>query len=1563
MRRGKPRKPSEDSFTSVTSMSSASTISVLSVETKKKKRRFFGMGQKNTKESSKTGSLKNSPVTHKAKPGSSKDADNELGPEFVEVLNSDEETSETMKGKRGDKKEGGGKDAGFFSKVKEKLDTLIADSSSEDEYDKVEENNKEQKRKQVSDDLTKKFQSLLEKSSSDDNYDEVEGTDTPTPKRERALANWERIISKMLDIYDFHASDSDEQNMNQHVIKNWERLVSRIIGQNGRTLMYAALRDSNIAEETTSRRALDNWKRIVSTLIGETGHHQMIKALAKKARDSSSMDSDSTDSDFKTHENDKIQKMKVLANWNKLVSKLLKTQKPSMLEILQSKFHSDSDYSDSDADDNESETGSEDNVDESKGGMKKLRAIKNWHKLTSDLLHDNNEPGSSVTNALKSLSNNVEKGKISKNGIQALKNWESIVTKLLEQNPSNLLSIKEALLSKGSARALKNWEKLVSKLIGGARDDSPFKAIAGKIRDKDKDRYSDASDSERNDSESSFESSSGEEVLSKSLVAFKNWRNLVNRLLKAHEVTKPSIRGVLKAKKDELGKKIRDKSGALKYNSDSSDTSKSEEQIPKSLAALRNWRRLTDELVQRHRPSVRDMLKAKQNEMEGKLRNEKDSDSEEDSNSEEQMPKSLAALRNWRMLADKLVQRHRPSVRDMLKAKQNEMEGKLRNEKDSDSEEESNSEKQMPKSLAALINWRKLNDQLVQRHRPSVRDMLTAKKNEMEGKLRNEEDSESSEWSDSESLSGDEQMSQSLAALRNWRKLTDKLDKKNKGLSMKDRLKTKKDDLQREIKNKRAAGKGNSGSSESSGSESPFGNEQKSRSLRALKNWRTLTDKAVKNEARPSLKAKLKSKKDEVERQLRAKTGGANENKDDSEISTTDGSKDERQRTKTRTMKNWERILSKATLKTEREVPSVSDVLKGKAKTSKEKLRKQRDDPDEEIARLFPKTSSVKGDICHSCQNDWEFPILLSCSHTFCRDCITELIDRGSGSTFNCPACGAYIKLSDHDEELFCPNFIVLKKVLKKKTGKKGCLKCGKEKDATCVCEQCGELYCAECAGKHTTQTYFKDHTFKDISSVEDLKSLKKTYFCLKHRQEELRAYCLTCEISVCSKCAKKDHAGPKHDCGLIEEAAEAGRKTLKKNSKKFDENSNLESELESIEKMQKGLDKELLEMKTEISTSIESMISKLREREAQLYEDAEIKHQVINDALLERRDNITTAMQQKDNMKEFISELHKHKNEVEMLQMRSTIRSRMRELVDIETESGIVIDYDFIFNSNGRSIENEIDKHGTISVRDRGSGAQILIEAFDEEGPIDEQDYENYHQDPGERRGSENEYLEPVKSSWSPTGGRTGSDVDNRPARGKEDNDSEKGHGKSQRKHRPKKSRKNEGTNDNNNKEDLDEHVTKQQTYEFEGSRAPPYEGFTQLTSERGEHVSMLKYGVKNHKDETCDVQLKMICPDKSIVSAHVAENADGGFTFFFCPEIKRDFNCFITIGGKKFKKEYRILNFYGDFQGMRSKEIDLACRAMSLLRWHVTPGLLENKRGKIKRSKKFLKILGSKR
>ena len=700
---------------------------------------------------------------------------------------------------------------------------------------------------------------------------------------------------------------------------------------------------------------------------------------------------------------------------------------------------------------------------------------------------------------------------------------------------------------------------------------------------------------------------------------------------------------------------------------------------------------------------------------------------------------------------------------------------------------------------------------------------------------------------------------------------------------------------------------------------------------RALENWRKLGDKLKgRGLGKKSVYEVLKGKID---------SDGFRE-KEDIEI------KEKNSRGGSRAVQNWKKLLS-----------NVLALLKTK----------------ETFSLIQLDLDDLEYDVCYGCKNKYEFPILLSCSHTFCRDCITRFIDDSDGVIFSCPLCGAQNVLSDKDEELFCPNFVILKKMLKDKCGDDGCRYCGKEVKSQLVCNQCAERYCKKCADRHMKYEANKHHTLSEVDSTENTENMQRKYYCLKHPEEELSNYCLDCDVSICPKCAKKKHKQVNHDCGAVSEAAMAGRKIIRDAAKKLEGEHDYESELYKIEKMQQGVDAELAEMRQEIKANIERLIAKLRERETQLYKDVEEKHRVTYEALSERRQNVEAAVLQKDNFNDFLKELKNHKNDVEMLQMQATVSERMSEILDLQTTEFLDIDYDFVFRIQNHKIENKIEKYGRIDILDRKSGGEIFIERIDDEilgeGEIREKKND-------EKYGESDRHAERLQS-WSPTS-RVNTD---RITKENEtsvsgrffDEENEVDQQKDKHRQRAKTHRKKE-----KGKEDVpvstktgttNERLTsnyeeiKQTTYEFEGTRTPPCEGFTQLTTERGESINVLKYGVKDYKNKTCDVQLRMICPDQSIVSAHVAENADGAFTVFFCPDVKRDFNCFITIGGKHFKREYKILNFYGDFQGMKSKEIDLACRAMSLLRWHITPGLLEAKNGKIRRSKKFFRIVGTHR
>ena len=1129
----------------------------------------------------------------------------------------------------------------------------------------------------------------------------------------------------------------------------------------------------------------------------------------------------------------------------------------------------------------------------------KNRAVAHWERLVTKIIV-RNKLLENIGELDKTVRSDDGSGGENFEALKAIINWRTILSKVREHVRTESGSGLKALADRMMEKdtAVSNWERIVSRAINENRKNR--NSIATIIR----------SGYTNNDGSESDESGVGESDEQRSI---ENWKRIVTKLMKRNRID--SIRNLMEAD--------------TSPGPDMDETFSSSSDIA-SRTPIENWESIVSRLLEKNKGV--DISKIFQN----MSNSQQFTDEGDDSSTKSSTGR---ALENWKILASKLM---RSDGRDNLMKES--LYGYSRTTDSDNSSVGTNSK-------LALENWDRLVSKLMRRARIEKvqRRILGAKVEE------NETESSGSEETD--------QKTDLKRVLKNWERLVSAL---LKAVRIRE--------LQTKILGRENETESSSDASERRGEVGALVK------LNAMKNWEKVVKLLIESDKQTKIPVKQA-----VEENLRGK-------------SKVEGTEAKR----SRVVESWGRMVSKL-MKT----APTSLLLKAATKATKEEVTSEKNggyestsptniDTAPQAAReektlravtnwrriasklkILNNGMRISDDVdgietCPLCKNECQFPILLSCAHTFCRDCITELIENSGGALFQCPSCGANNNLSDGDEELFCPNFIVLKQIQHKKSGKNGCKNCGKNKKGELVCAQCADKFCKDCSAKHTKQQAFEKHDLIDLRTAEnDVDNLTRTYYCLKHKDEELAHYCLTCEASVCIKCARKKHKGSKHDCGSIDEAAMAGRETLEDAAKRLEGCTDFDADLKNIERMQKGVDAEADEMRNEIKEHVQHLVKKLRERERQLYKDVERRHEVIYDALSKRKEDVTLAANQTGALQALIGEMRSHENDVEMLQMQSTVSGRMKEIIEMKSTTGLSIDYDFIFHSDDDEVESVIDNFGSIKVKDRNSNMTISVDGIDEplrnhetnkvEENLQEGRHDNFDHD-------DFDYEEPL-NSWSPMLGKKEEKKDepskNKDAKQTDESEDEEKQKLHQREKRQKKHRKGTEELPKSTKQQSDPKSAyeeiKPQTYQFEGFRQPLYEGFTQLTSERGEQVKVLKFGVLNYKNESCDVKVKMVCPDKSIVSAHVAENADGAFTVFFCPETKKDFNCFITIGGKCFKNEYKFLNFYGDFKGMKSKEIDLACRALSLLRWHITPGLLEKKNGKIKRSRKFMKIIGS--
>nr|XP_019924372.2 uncharacterized protein LOC105331996 [Crassostrea gigas] len=145
--------------------------------------------------------------------------------------------------------------------------------------------------------------------------------------------------------------------------------------------------------------------------------------------------------------------------------------------------------------------------------------------------------------------------------------------------------------------------------------------------------------------------------------------------------------------------------------------------------------------------------------------------------------------------------------------------------------------------------------------------------------------------------------------------------------------------------------------------------------------------------------------------------------------------------------------------------------------------------------------------ICPICMDTLQNPRCVSCSHTFCQNCLQDHIEtscqgKDFPAGFRCPVCCTFVpgSISDdpsHWAETFPKNttieFMIQnddKNVLK---FCKPCLNDTKEEPATTLCRSCMECLCEGCTSYHKNLTITKDH---DVVPLDEMNNVTEHKTC-----------------------------------------------------------------------------------------------------------------------------------------------------------------------------------------------------------------------------------------------------------------------------------------------------------------------------------------------------------------------------------------------------------------------------------------------------------------------------------
>ncbi|XP_019646342.1 PREDICTED: E3 ubiquitin-protein ligase TRIM56-like [Branchiostoma belcheri] len=193
--------------------------------------------------------------------------------------------------------------------------------------------------------------------------------------------------------------------------------------------------------------------------------------------------------------------------------------------------------------------------------------------------------------------------------------------------------------------------------------------------------------------------------------------------------------------------------------------------------------------------------------------------------------------------------------------------------------------------------------------------------------------------------------------------------------------------------------------------------------------------------------------------------------------------------------------------------------------------------------------SQISGDFleCTICLEPYKDPKILSCLHTFCKDCLKKFVakqGREAKDRFPCPTCRIETVLPEGGVAGLKNNFFVLslrdtvdahKSVASVEDDKVSCDVC-EEEVATCGCAVCEEFFCDECTRAHSRFKRNRDHEIIGVAELKEQKITKMSSvkskslpMCPKHEDEKLKFYCETCQSPICRDCTVLQHKDHKY--------------------------------------------------------------------------------------------------------------------------------------------------------------------------------------------------------------------------------------------------------------------------------------------------------------------------------------------------------------------------------------------------------------------------------------------------
>ncbi|XP_041472386.1 RING finger protein 207-like [Lytechinus variegatus] len=178
------------------------------------------------------------------------------------------------------------------------------------------------------------------------------------------------------------------------------------------------------------------------------------------------------------------------------------------------------------------------------------------------------------------------------------------------------------------------------------------------------------------------------------------------------------------------------------------------------------------------------------------------------------------------------------------------------------------------------------------------------------------------------------------------------------------------------------------------------------------------------------------------------------------------------------------------------------------------------------------KTVTSQSAECPVCLSTFTDPKILSCSHTFCKICLENLLECHGNSQIRCPVCRAVTQVPHQDVGKLQVNLALKSLIDDMKGHPQICTNC-KSNDkphADVYCQECGKYLCTSCLNAHSQWQAFNGHEVIAMSEISSGRvSVRRYRKCRNHPKKDEDYFCSTCRKFACFECGRIKHKDEGH--------------------------------------------------------------------------------------------------------------------------------------------------------------------------------------------------------------------------------------------------------------------------------------------------------------------------------------------------------------------------------------------------------------------------------------------------